>query len=64
MATRLEVLEDKKASIETKALVLHEMFCKEIHKHFEKGCPSRCEDVCLKVLTDALQEDVGEDFGK
>jgi len=63
MATRLEVLEDKKKSIEDKALVLHEMFCKAIHRKFEDGCPSKCE-VCLKALEKGLSEDVGEDFGK
>ena len=64
MATRLEVLEDKKASIETKALVLHSLFCKAIHDNFEDGCPGKCEEKCLEALKKALQEDVGEDFGK
>jgi hypothetical protein len=63
MATRLEVLEDKKKSIEDKALVLHEMFCKAIHRISDDICPSRC-DVCLKALEKGLSEDVGEDFGK
>ena len=63
MATRLEVLEDKEASIETKALVLHEMVCKAIHNKVENGCPSKCK-ICLQAIKECLEEDVGEDFGK
>lgn len=62
MATRLQILEDKSKSIETKALVLHEMVCKSIHNKVENGCPSRCE-TCLEAIKECLEEEVGEDFG-
>lgn len=63
MATRLELLENKETDIRTKALVLHELFCKSVSGEFDNGCPGSC-DRCLEVIMKALQEDVGEDFGK